>query len=60
MRHFFDVVDERHSSGAERIDNVLVVHDLMKHIDRRAVRLQNLIDTVDRHVHAGTESAGVG
>src|SRR5690242_13466053 len=32
----------------------------MEHIDRRPVRLQHLVDTVDRHVHAGTKPAGVG
>src|SRR5437762_8051540 len=38
---------------------MLVVHDLMKHVDRRAVRFEHLINAVDGHINASTESAGV-
>src|SRR5439155_27283760 len=57
---FADVVDKGHAAALEIVHHMLVVHDLMKHINRRPDFLEHAIYTLDGHVHAGTESAGVG
>ena len=37
-----------------------VVHDLLAHVDRRAVLLQRPLDRLDRPVDAGAVAAGLG
>ena len=39
---------------------MLVVHDLVAHIDRRTVFLQRALDDLDRAHDAGAEAAGLG
>ena len=42
-------------------DHVAVVDDLVKDVDRLAgENVQDLIDHVDRHAHAGAEAAWIG
>jgi hypothetical protein len=61
FRHVVDAVDKDHALVAEPLHHMLVVHDLVIDINGLAgADLQELIDHVDRHVDAGTESAGVG
>src|SRR5438874_1340443 len=43
LRHFADVFDERHAARAKIVDHVLIVHDFMKHVNRRALELEHLI-----------------
>ena len=59
-RHFGQLLDEHRALGLEILDDVLVVHDLVAHIDRRAVLLQRALDDLDRTHHAGAEAAGLG
>ena len=51
------VLDEMRALGLEALDDVLVVHDLVAHIDRRTVFLQGALDDLDGADHAGAKSA---
>ena len=42
------------------VDDELVVHDLVAHVDRRAVLRERLLDDRDRAVDAGAEAARIG
>ena len=53
-------LDEHRALGLQAFDHVLVVHDLVPHIDRRAVFLQRALDDLDRAHHAGAETARLG
>jgi hypothetical protein len=44
--------------GAQIVDHVLVVHDLVAHVDRRAVQLERALHDLDRTLDAGAEAAG--
>ena len=46
--------------GSRYADDELVMHDLVEHVDRRALGAEHLVDHVDRHAHAGAEPAGIG
>ena len=59
-RDFVQLVDEHRAAGAQILDHVAVVHDLVTHIDRRAVFLQRPLDDFDRPLDAGAEAAGLG
>ena len=50
-------LDEDDALRLERIDDVLVVDDLVPHVHRRAVDLERLLDHVDRAHDAGAEAA---
>src|SRR5262245_16790403 len=54
------VLDEPGALGLEALNNVLVVHDLVAHIDRRPIFLQGALDDLDGTNHAGAESPGLG
>ena len=54
---FGQFLDEDDALGLQRVDDELVVHDLVAHVDRRAVELQRPFDDVDRAHHAGAEAA---
>ena len=58
-RDFLDRIDERNPPADEVIHDVLVMHDLVVDVDRGAVVLEHLVDALDGHVDAGTETAGV-
>ena len=46
-RNLGEVLDEMRAFGLEALDDMLVVHDLVAHIDRRAVFLQGALDDLD-------------
>ena len=52
-----EVLDEMRALGLQALDDVLVVHDLMAHIDRRTVFLQGALDDLDGTHHAGAKTA---
>ena len=57
---FVQIVDEDGPFVAEALDHVLVVDDFVIDVDRRAENAERLFERVDRHVDAGTETAGAG
>ena len=44
LGHLVGLVDEDRAALLERGDDVLVVHDLLAHVDGRAVELERLLD----------------
>ena len=46
--------------GAQPLDDVAVVHDLVADIDRRAVFLERALDDLDRPLDAGAEASRLG
>ena len=59
-RNLGDFFDEHRTFGFETLDHVLVVHDLVAHVDGWAVLLQRALDDLDRAHHTGAKSAGLG
>ena len=59
-RHLVELLDEDRALGAQVVDHVLVVHDLVAHVDRRAVQLERALHDLDRALDAGAEAAGAG
>ena len=59
-RYFGDGVDKHDTFLFEIIDDILIVDDLMKHVERRAMLRQGPIDALDCHFDAGTKAAGLG
>ncbi len=59
-RYLRELLDEHCALGLQVLDDVLVVHDLVTHVDRRAVLLQRALDDLDRTHHAGAKAAGLG
>ena len=61
LGHIGNVIDKDGAATAEVADHVLVVHDLVIHVDRTiAPDIQKLIDDIDGHVYTGTETSGIG
>jgi hypothetical protein len=60
VRHLVEFLDEHRTERAQPVDDELVVHDLVPHVDRRTEQLHRTLDDVDRPVDAGTETAGIG
>ena len=58
LGHLVGLLDEDRAALSQRLDDELVVDDLLAHVDRRAVELKGLFDDVDGAVHAGAVSAG--
>ena len=54
------VVDEDRALAAQVLDDVAVVHDLVPHVDGRAVDLERELDDLDRAIDAGAEAARAG
>ena len=52
-----ELVDEDRAALAQRLDDVLVVHDLLAHVDRRAVQLERALDGLDGAIDAGAVAA---
>ena len=50
-------VDEDRAAAAQLLDDVLVVHDLLAHVDRRPVALERPLDGLDGAVDAGAVAA---
>ena len=59
-RDVVEGLDEVHAAPAEILEDVAVVHDLVQHVDRRAVELERAVDDLDRAVDAGAEAARRG
>ena len=58
-RYLVEVLDEHGALGAEAVDDELVVHDLVAHVDRRAVQLERALDDLDGALDAGAEPSRV-
>ncbi len=56
-RHLVELLHEDRALLPQALDHVLVVHDLVADIDRRAVFLERPLDRVDRPHHARAEAA---
>ena len=54
------LVDEDRAAGGELLHDVLVVDDLLAHVDRRAVQLERALDGLDGAVDAGAVAARGG
>src|SRR5262249_15016145 len=53
-------VNKHDSLGAEALDDGPVVDDLVINVEGSAEQLDGLFQALDRHVDAGTKTAGVG
>ena len=58
LGHVVGLVDEHRAALLQRRHHVLVVDDLLAHVDRRPVVLQRLLDGDHRAVDAGAVAAG--
>ena len=59
-RHFRQVLDKARAFGLQTLDHVLVVHDLVADIDRRAELLQRPFDDFDGSHHARAKTTRLG
>src|SRR5665213_2127490 len=59
-RNLVDLVDEPRTLGAQPLDDVPVVHDLVADVDRRPVLLDRALDDLDRALDAGAKPARLG
>ncbi len=57
---FVDLVDEDGAPPAQLLDDVVVMNDLMAHIDRRAVLFERAFDDLDGALDPGAEAARPG
>jgi len=55
--HLRQMLDEPRTFGAQALDDVAVVHDLVAHVDRRAEPLERVLDDIDRTNHTRAKSA---
>ena len=55
-----ELVDEDRAALCELLHHVLVVDDLLAHVDRRAVQLERALDRLDGAVDAGAVAARRG
>ena len=55
-RDFVDVIHEAGAPAAQRVDDVLVVDDLVANVDGRTIDLQRPFDDVDGPHHPGAET----
>ena len=60
LGHLLDGVDEHGPLANEPVDNVLVVDDLVIHVNGSAVETDGRLERLDCHVHAGTETTRAG
>ncbi len=58
--HFVQLLDEHRADGAQPVDDILVVHDLVPDIDGCAEQVDGPFHDVDGAVDAGAESARIG
>ena len=59
-RDLRQIVDEHRAQPFEPVDDELVVHDFVPHVNGRAELLQRQLDDRDRAVDAGAEAARIG
>ncbi len=60
LGHLFGLLDEDRALGFEVGNDVLVVHDLLAHVDRCAMHLERLLDAVDGSLDAGAVPTWLG
>jgi hypothetical protein len=60
LRHLGLLLDEDRAALAQLLNHVLVVHDLLAHVDRRTVQLERALDRLDSAVDAGAVPARSG
>ena len=54
------LVDEHRPLGAQILDHVAVMHDLVANVDRRPVQLERALDDLDGALDAGTKPSRIG
>jgi len=59
-RDLLQLLDEHRALGLQVLDDGPVVHDLVPHIDRRAIEAQRLFDDLDGAVDPRAKSAWAG
>ena len=59
-RDLVELLDEDRALGAQVLDHELVVHDLVAHVDRRAVDGERAFHDLDGAIDAGAEPARLG
>ena len=57
---FGQLLDEHRSLLSQPIHNILIVHDLMAHIDRRFEQFQRSFHNSNGAVHTGAKTARIG
>ena len=57
--NFIQLIDKYRTPCAQVIDNKLIVHHFMTHVDRRAKGFKGTIDNIDSAVDTGTKTAGI-
>ena len=60
LRHLGLLLDEDRAALGQLLDHVLVVDDLLAHVDRRAVEVEGALDRLHGAVDAGAVAAGSG
>ncbi len=55
--HFVEFLDENRAFSLQRLDHIFIVHNLMAHIDGRAIDAQRLLDGVDGAHDPGAKAA---
>src|SRR6185437_14377128 len=58
--HFRELLHEHRPQSAQTLDDVMIVDDLVAHVDRPAEQLDRPLDDVDRPVDACTETTRIG
>ena len=60
LRHLGLLLDEHGAALTQLLDHVLVVDDLLAHVDRRSVQLERALDGLYGAVDAGAVAARCG
>jgi hypothetical protein len=60
VRDFIDLVDKVRPLGAQPVDDVAVMDDLMADIDRRPIFFERALDDLDRSFHPRAETSWLG
>ena len=60
LGHLVGLLDEHRATPGQRLDDVAVVHDLVAHVDRRAVLLQGTFDGLHGAIHPGAVTPRFG
>ena len=58
--HFVQLLDKAGALVLQRVHHMLVVHDLVAHIDGLAILIERLLDDIDGAHDPGTEAAWLG
>ena len=60
LGHLMQFIDKHRAHGAQAIDHMAVMDDLVANIDRRAEPRQRLLHDRNRPIHTGAEAARTG